>query len=73
MLSCSYHKGKVTFNLPSCIEAGQYLLRVEIIGNSLYCYFVIFEAQQVYFLDSVACRKLVPRCPVLRAETLTHI
>ncbi|EIM85952.1 uncharacterized protein STEHIDRAFT_98247 [Stereum hirsutum FP-91666 SS1] len=26
------NKGKVTFNLPSCIEAGQYLLRVEIIA-----------------------------------------
>ena len=27
-------KGKVTFPIPSCIEAGQYLLRVEIIGEA---------------------------------------
>ena len=26
------NKGKVSFSIPSCIEAGQYLLRVEIIG-----------------------------------------
>lgn len=26
-------KGKVSFPIPSCIEAGEYLLRVEIIGN----------------------------------------
>lgn len=73
MLSCSHREGKVTFNLPSCIEAGQYLLRVEIIGNSLYHCLVISEAQQVCSLSSVTCRELVPRCPVLRAETLTHI
>lgn len=36
MLSFPHRKGKVTFNLPSCIEAGQYLLRVEIIGNSVH-------------------------------------
>ena len=28
-------KGKVSFSIPSCIEAGQYLLRVEIIGKAL--------------------------------------
>lgn len=27
------NKGKVTFSIPSCIEAGQYLLRVEMIGE----------------------------------------
>ena len=27
------NKGKVTFTIPSCIAAGQYLLRVEIIGR----------------------------------------
>lgn len=26
------NKGKVSFTIPSCIEAGQYLLRAEIIG-----------------------------------------
>lgn len=31
------NKGKVTFSLPSCITAGQYLMRVEIIG--------VFEAK----------------------------
>lgn len=32
------NKGKVSFTIPSCIPAGQYLLRVEIIGkyNGLY-------------------------------------
>lgn len=29
------NKGKVTFTIPSCIAAGQYLLRVEIIGMHL--------------------------------------
>lgn len=29
------NKGKVTFSIPSCIEAGQYLLRVEMIGEFL--------------------------------------
>lgn len=27
------NKGKVTFSIPNCIEAGQYLLRVEMIGK----------------------------------------
>ena len=27
------NKGKVTFQIPDCIEAGQYLLRVEMIGK----------------------------------------
>lgn len=27
------NKGKITFAIPSCIPAGQYLLRVEIIGR----------------------------------------
>ncbi len=27
------NKGKVTFSIPNCIEAGQYLLRVEMIGR----------------------------------------
>lgn len=26
------NKGKVSFNIPSCIAAGEYLLRVELIG-----------------------------------------
>lgn len=29
------NKGKVSFTIPSCIAAGQYLLRVEIIGKAL--------------------------------------
>lgn len=29
------NKGKVTFSIPICIEAGQYLLRVEMIGRLL--------------------------------------
>lgn len=29
------NKGKVTFSIPNCIEAGQYLLRVEMIGRLL--------------------------------------
>lgn len=29
------NKGKVTFSVPNCIEAGQYLLRVEMIGRLL--------------------------------------
>ncbi|KAG6844437.1 hypothetical protein H0H87_006978 [Tephrocybe sp. NHM501043] len=28
--------GKVTFSIPSCIPAGQYLLRHELIGKGLY-------------------------------------
>lgn len=28
------NKGKVSFSIPDCIEAGQYLLRVELIGKS---------------------------------------
>ena len=28
------NKGKVTFDIPKCIAAGEYLLRVEIIGVS---------------------------------------
>lgn len=31
------NKGKFTFTLPSCIAAGQYLMRVEIIGELLVC------------------------------------
>lgn len=27
------NKGKVSFSIPSCVPAGQYLLRVEIIGK----------------------------------------
>lgn len=30
------NKGKVNFKLPSCIAPGQYLLRVELIGESLF-------------------------------------
>lgn len=28
------NKGKMTFQIPECIEAGQYLLRVELIGTT---------------------------------------
>lgn len=31
------NKGKVTFTLPSCIQAGQYLMRVELIGELYLC------------------------------------
>ena len=29
------NKGKVSFTIPNCIAAGQYLLRVELIGMSI--------------------------------------
>ena len=29
------NKGKVSFTIPKCIAAGQYLLRVELIGMSI--------------------------------------
>lgn len=62
-------EGKVTFNLPSCIEAGQYLLRVEIIGElphvlSSCC---ARMTQVSVCLHSLACGELLPRCSALRA------
>ena len=34
------NKGKVTFTIPSCIPAGQYLMRHELIGKQNICLFL---------------------------------
>lgn len=61
------NKGKVTFTIPSCIPAGQYLLRVEIIGTFLVEYpgnnhDAIFF---FFFLRSITCSLNIPRCSTL--------
>lgn len=35
------NKGKVTFTIPDCIAAGQYLLRVEIIGEFISVFWLL--------------------------------
>jgi hypothetical protein len=73
------NKGKVTFPLPSCIPAGQYLLRVEIIGTlgqpAIYrrsrsaCATRTCCSDAPFLLSSSPCRLDLPRCPVLRASS----
>ena len=60
------NKGKVTFQIPSCIASGQYLLRHEMIGSSLSL--PVFRSFLITFscpCSSPRCR-ILPRRPILR-------
>lgn len=57
------NKGKVTFTLPSCIAAGQYLLRHEIIGSFAIDYISWINTEIPFY--SFACCLILSRCPVL--------
>lgn len=58
------NKGKVTFTLPSCIAAGQYLMRHEIIGWFPADFYAAIIRLNISFY-SFACGIIIPRCPIL--------